>query len=429
VADSQAVSRFRFSKFFRSSIFTLTMLGVLLGASASFAAAPVRIGVGSQGPISPQAMAQIEQVVGEVPRLKVVPIVPPGDVAACVRRFVAGEPDDRLDGMIVVSLPPDSFHVQRDAQEASFSGSYEIHTLDLSTLAEERHQFTFSDSEPVTGGMTAILAIPANLLAQRTTGTQLISGNAWEAFQAVQARIEAKLVAATRLYMATAPIRDTQPLAPLQCAQHLLEAGDAETALAVFRSAGTENPGLEAQVNAMIADSRKKMELVRAQATLGRVLGAIAGGDAPAASTLLAAYEKEPVADGTSAQGLRNAIGALAASAPDSPGAAILRHDIPGLDRGAFVATVKQMFSAQTGTEPAEVEISGSNLDIADQSAPEGIKTQLDSYAAALAKSAWLMSLRCGCDASAFLKGDPAGVLLLQAHINPSSRRPQVGIP
>jgi hypothetical protein len=423
------VFRFRFPKSRGGITFSLMALNVLLGASSLFAAAPVRIGVGSEGPISPQAMAQVEQVVGEVPGLQVIPIVPPGDVAACVRRFVAGEPDDRLDGMIVVSLPPDSFHVQRDAHEASFSGSYEIHTLDLSTLAEERHQFTFSDSEPVTGGMTAILAIPANLLAQRTTGTQLISGNAWEAFQAVQARIEAKLVAATRLYMATAPIRNTHPLAPLQCAQHLMEAGDAETALAVFKSAGANNPGLEAQVNAMIADSRQKLELIRAQAIFGRVLGAIAGGDAPAASTLLAAYEKEPVADGASAQGLRSEIDALAASAPDAKGAAVLRRDIPGLERGAFVATVKQMFSAQTGTEPAGVEISGSNLDIADQRAPQAIRTQLDSYAVALAKSAWLMSLRCNCDASASLRGDPAGGLLLQAHSNPSSSRPQVGIP
>ena len=138
-------------------------LAILLCGYAYAAGAPIRIGVGSQGPISPQTMYQVEQVVGEIPGVKVVPIVPPGEMVACVRRFVAGERDDQLDGLVVVSLPPDSFKVERDSREASFSGSYDIYTLDLSTLAEDRHKFMFSDSEPVTGGMAAILAIPADL--------------------------------------------------------------------------------------------------------------------------------------------------------------------------------------------------------------------------------------------------------------------------
>ena len=103
------------------------------------------------GPISPQAMYEIEQLVGAQPNVHVVPIVPPGDVDACVKRFVAGETDDRLDGVMVVSLPTDKFQTKNDQNEATFSGSYEIWVLNLSTLAEDRHAFTFEDSEPVVG--------------------------------------------------------------------------------------------------------------------------------------------------------------------------------------------------------------------------------------------------------------------------------------
>jgi len=63
--------------------------------------------------------------------VKVVPIQPPGDVDACVKRFVAGEPDDRLDAVMVVSLPPESFQSTRDKGEARFTGAYEIWTLNL----------------------------------------------------------------------------------------------------------------------------------------------------------------------------------------------------------------------------------------------------------------------------------------------------------
>jgi hypothetical protein len=412
-------------------------LGVLLGAAlvlppgaiAHAAGVPVKIGVGSQGPISPQAMYQIEQVVGEIPGVTVVPIVPPGDLLACVRRFVAGERDDRLDGLVVVSLPPDLFKVERDSREASFSGSYDIYTLDLSTLAEDRHKFTFSDSEPVTGGMAAILAIPADLLAERTTGAKLISGNSWQAFQAVQARIEAKLLAATRLYIAGASIRNTRPLDPAQCAQRLLDAGEADAAIAVFKSAGFDNPQASAQIDKMIANARDQIRQTRAESLFGAALGAIAGGDPDTAGTILASYEKEPAAQSSNAAALRNAIAAIRPSAPDAIDERTLREYVPGLDRAAFVATLKRAFASRAGTEPAAVELDPSGVEIEDQRAAEGVRTQIDLYAAALAESAWLMSVKCGCEATATLKAGPAGAVLLQARSGPSSRSRQVGLP
>ena len=57
-------------------------------------------------------MYQIEQLVGAQPNVHEIPIVPPGDVDACVKRFVAGDADDHLDGVMVVSLPTDKFHNQ-----------------------------------------------------------------------------------------------------------------------------------------------------------------------------------------------------------------------------------------------------------------------------------------------------------------------------
>ena len=136
------------------------MMALAIVAIAPIAQADeVKIGVGSLGPISPQAMYEIEQLVGAQPNVHEVPIVPPGDVDACVKRFVAGEKDDRLDGLMVVSLPTDKFQTKNDQNEATFSGSYEIWVLNLSTLAEDRHAFTFEDSEPVVGGVGGILTI------------------------------------------------------------------------------------------------------------------------------------------------------------------------------------------------------------------------------------------------------------------------------
>jgi hypothetical protein len=78
-------------------------------AAAGVCAAPIRIGVGVIGPISPQTEADIDTVVGKLPNVKAVPIQPPGGVDKCVKRFVAGEADDRLDAVMVVSLPTESF--------------------------------------------------------------------------------------------------------------------------------------------------------------------------------------------------------------------------------------------------------------------------------------------------------------------------------
>src|SRR5437870_4302790 len=85
--------------------------------AAPSANAEVRIGVGALGPISPDAEYRIEQIVGGLPNIHVVPIVPPGDLDACVKRFVAGEPGDKLDGVIVVGLPADSFQTTHDSNE------------------------------------------------------------------------------------------------------------------------------------------------------------------------------------------------------------------------------------------------------------------------------------------------------------------------
>src|SRR5208282_5042974 len=190
------------------------IIAMLLGAAIIVAAAaagahadPIKIGVGVIGPISPQTEADIDQIVGKLPNVKAVPIQPPGGVDACVKRFVVGDPDDRLDAVMIVSLPTESFQSSRDSNEAKFTGAYEIWTLNLSTLAEDRHRFTFTDNEPIIGGASAFLAVPT--------------------------RVESKLVAATKLYLMTASIRDTAPLVPRETAKALLDRGDGEDAMAV----------------------------------------------------------------------------------------------------------------------------------------------------------------------------------------------------
>jgi len=90
---------------------------------------------------------------------------------------------------------------------------------------------------------------------------------------------------------------------------------------------------------------------------------------------------------------------------------------------------VKQMFGEQAGSEPSEVEITRSSVAIASKDAEAGIKTRLDGYATALGKSAWLMSLKCGCDAGAVLESEAVGEALLKAKYSPSFKRPQVGLP
>src|SRR5271167_2672042 len=287
---------------------------VVAAAAAGAYAEPIKIGVGVIGPISPQTEADIDQIVGKLPNVKAVPIQPLTGVDACVKRFVAGDPDDRLDAVMIVSLPTESFQSERDSNEARFTGAYEIWTLNLSTLTEDRHRFTFTDSEPVIGGVTAFLSLPAQAFAERATGKKLISSDQWQAFEAVQTRVEAKLVAATKLYLATASIRDSAPLNPLETAKALLDRGDGEDAMLVFKSAGINNP----EVQRMIADAQGQLRRSAANAALGRTLGAMAGGNAGQARVMLADYEKTPSSESSRAASIRRVLAEMPSSHPDS---------------------------------------------------------------------------------------------------------------
>ena len=73
--------------------------------------------------------------------------------------------------------------------------------------------------------------------------------------------------------------------------------------------------------------------------------------------------------------------------------------------------------------------VSAKDVTIEDKDAPKGLKEQLDSYAGALGRSAWLMSLKCGCDASAVLTSEAVGDALLKARIHPLSRGRRSGYP
>ena len=412
------------------STFTITIvlaaafLACVACASGALAA-DVKIGVGALGPISPQAENDVEKLVGAIPHVSAVPIQPPGDVDACVKRFVAGEVDDRLDAVIVVSLPTDSFKVQQTGSEAKFTGSYQIWTLNLSTLAEDRHTFTFTDSETIVSGPAAILSIPAQFLFERASGQRMISSSTWQAYESIQTRVEAKLVAATKLYLSTSTLGATQPLNLLECAQALVNRGDADTALAVFNAAGVDNP----QVRKMMADAREKMRRAKAAAMLGRALGAIAGGNSASASTILAEYQKEPTAEPARADQLRRALAVQPDPRADAAYRQVLQSDVPGLDRAAFVAMLTQMMADATGSAPEEVVLSDKDVSIEDKKASDGLKTGLDQYATALGKAAWLMSIKCRCDAGARLTAEPSGQALLRARFAPSFTKPQVGLP
>ncbi|MGH7779712.1 MAG: hypothetical protein ACREQR_07785 [Candidatus Binataceae bacterium] len=412
----------------RKSTITITFAlaaMMLFTAEISARAADIKIGVGALGPISPQAENDIEKLVGQMPNVDSVPIQPPGDVDACVKRFVAGDLDDRLDAVIVVSLPTDSFKVVQTGSEAKFTGSYQIWTLNLSTLAEDRHTFTFTDSETIVSGPAAILSIPAQFLFERTSGQRMISSSTWQAYESIQVRVEAKLVAATKLYLSTSSLGSTQPLNLLQCAQALVNRGDADTALAVFQAAGADNP----QVRQMMADAREKMRRAKAEGMLGRALGAIAGGNSAAATTILAEYQKEPTAEPARAEQLRRALAVETDHRADTAYHQLLLSDVPGLDRAAFVAMLTQMMADATGSAPEEVVLSDKDVSIEDKRANDGLKTALDRYATALGKAAWLMSIKCRCDAGARLTVEPAGQALLRASFSPSFTKPQVGLP
>jgi hypothetical protein len=405
------------------SLLAAALTIAMLNGSAS--AEPIKIGVGDLGPISPDAMYQIEQLVGGLPNVKEVPIVPPGDVDACVRRFVAGEADDRLDGVMVVSLPTDSFVAQHDQNEATFTGTYEIWLLNLSTLAEDRHAFTFEDREPVVGGVTAILTIPAQFLTQAAGGQKLISSNVYQAYQSVQNRVEAKLVAATKLYLAGSPIKQIGPLNPLETAQQLIDRGDGDTAMAVFKSAGINDP----RVKAMIANAQDQLRRAESQKLLGRTLGAIAGDNPEQASVMLASYEKSPAAEASRADAIRRVLASYPKRETASPYSSVLAGDVPALDHAAFVAMLTQLFTDETGSAPNEIIVSASDVKIQNKDAGTALKTRLDAYARALGSSAWLMSLKCGCAAQATLTSEVAGAPLLRARFAPSFKQPEVGLP
>ena len=398
---------------------------VIVATAAGVYAAPIKIGVGVIGPISPQTEADIDLLVGKLPNVKAVPIQPPGGVDKCVKRFVAGDPDDRLDAVMVVSLPTESFQSQRDSNEAKFTGAYEIWTLNLSTLAEDRHRFTFTDSEPVIGGASAFLALPAQVFAERATGKKLISSDQWQAFEAVQTRVEAKLIAATKLYLATASIRDAGPLNPMQTAQALLDRGDGEDAMAVFKSAGINNP----EVQRMIANAQGQLRRSAANALLGRTLGAIAGGNAGQARVMLADYEKAPSAEISRADSIRRVLAYVPDRQREMNFDGVMKTDVPTLDHQAFVAMIKQLFTEQTGSAPDDVIVAAQDITVQDKDAPKGLKEQLDDYASALGRAAWLMSLKCGCTSEATLTGEAVGDALLKAKYAPSFKRPQVGLP
>ena len=57
------------------------------------------------------------------------------------------------------------------------------------------------------------------------------------------------------------------------------------------------------------------------------------------------------------------------------------------------------------------------------------MKTHLDAYARALGRSAWAMSIKCGCAATAVLQSETAGAALLKARFEPSFKQPEVGLP
>ena len=385
----------------------------------------VRIGVGSEGPISPQAMYQIEQLVGAQPNVHEIPIVPPGDVDACVKRFVAGDTDDHLDGVMVVSLPTDKFLTRNDQNEATFTGSYEIWLLNLSTLAEDRHAFTFEDREPVVGGVTAILTIPAQFLNQAAGGKQLISSNVYQAYQSVQNRVEAKLVAATRLYLASSPLSQIGPINPLETAQALIDRGDGETAMAVFKAAGVNDP----RVQQMMAAAEGKLKHAESAKWLGRTLGAMAGDNPEQAGVMLASYEKSSAAEPARVDAIRRVLASYPHLEVRSPYATLIASDVPGLDHSAFVAMLTQLFSDVTGSAPDEVIVSAAGVSIRDKEAPKGLKTHLDAYARALGRSAWAMSIKCGCAGIATLESETAGAPLLKARFEPSFKQPEVGLP
>jgi hypothetical protein len=155
----------------------------------------------------------------------------------------------------------------------------------------------------------------------------------------------------------------------------------------------------------------------------------MAGGNAGEARVILADYEKAPSAESSRADSIRRVLADVPDRHPESTYDGVMKSDVPALDHAAFVAMVKQLFIEQTGSTPNDVIVAAKDLTVEDKDAPKGLKEQLDSYAAALGRSAWLMSLKCGCEAGAVLTGEAVGDALLKAKYSPSFKRPQVGLP
>jgi hypothetical protein len=179
----------------------------------------------------------------------------------------------------------------------------------------------------------------------------------------------------------------------------------------------------------MLAGAQRQLQHAKASRLLGQTLGALAGGNAVEAGTLLASYEKQEGAEAARAAPIRQALGAVRAEAAEKESDRVLRADVPALDHAGLVAMLIQMFVEETGSAPSDVVVSAKSVRFEDKEAPTGLKKRLDGYASALSKAAWIMSLKCGCDADAQLTSEVAGAALLAARSGPSFKRPEVGLP
>ena len=272
--------------------------------------------------------------------MKAVPIQPPGGVDACVKRFVAGEPDDRLDAVMVVSLPTESFQSSQRLERSEIHRR--LRNLDAQSLDPGRGPPSLHLHRQRAGDWRRgrdSLRCRRSSFAERATGKKLISSNQWQAFEAVQTRVEAKLVAATKLYLATASIRDTTPLNPLDTAKALLDRGDGED-----RDGGVQVGGHQQSRSA--ADDRGRAGTVAAQCgeraarTHARRDGGRQCRRRRARCWPTTRRRRRPN------RRARIRFGACSRTCPssraDSAYDGVIRSDVPALDHQAFVAMIKQ---------------------------------------------------------------------------------------
>ena len=109
-------------------------------------------------------------------------------------------------------------------------------------------RFTFEDSEPVVGGVAAILTIPAQFLSQARGGREVDFEQRLSGLSSrCRTRVEAKLVAATKLYLATSPIAQiATPSIRSKPHRTCIDRGDGETALRCSRAAASTIPKFSA---------------------------------------------------------------------------------------------------------------------------------------------------------------------------------------